>query len=1594
MTASRGQRGQQDREAIRGLLHQLAETEAALQQALGSDVDTIVDPDSGTSILLPRARARLHQELEQRVEARTAELQRANEELQQQNKELAAARSALDTERRRYQDLFDFAPDGYLVTDPKGIIQEANRAAAALLGAEPRFLAGKPLVAFARGEDGRLLSEYLARLGARTTPEPLRLQLSLHPRQGEPFVAVLTTAPVHDAEGRLQGLRWLVRDVSERVRMEEALWESEERFRLAAEFTHDWEYWIGPDGQYRFVSPSCQRITGYRPSEFLDDPGLLDRLVHAEDRPIWQAHREAEKAQGEVHSVDFRIRTRQGAERWIAHACQPVYGDDGTWLGWRGSNRDVTARKEAEAERQGLLSHVQRDRAAVQELAAILERERDILQITMENTGASLAYLDADLAFVRVNETYVRQSGHTREDLLGQNHFDLFPDAENQAIFEQVRDTGEAIAFQAKPFEYADQPERGVTYWDWTLTPVKDEAGQVQALVLSLLDVTDRIRAEQQQARHLARLQGLLDSSQRIIAQGTIEGLLQEAVDAARELTGARLGVSGHGYREGTFLVGASSRASELSSCPPGEVFDVERGGVYLDLLEKEATLRLSQAEMEAHPAWRGLPENHAPLRGLLGARLIGLDGQASGLIMVSDKAGDEFDAEDEAALGQLAAMTSLALQHIEARLESQLRAGELDALFESMTEAFALHEILFDAGGRPVDYRFLQVNAAFEELTGLAREDLLGKTVLEVLPDTEPFWIETYGRVAMTGEPVHFEQYSGALGRHYAVSAYRPTENQFATLFLDITERIESERVLRENEQKLRALFEILPVGLSILDSERTLHYQNPALGRILDLPPQAMQDESRQQQRAYLRPDGSPMPPGEFPSARAAEEGRIVRGVEIGVVKEDGSLTWVNVSAAPLPFDDWSLIVVTADVTEQMLARQRIEEISAEAQRRADELDAVFDAMTDAVIVYDAGGQIITANRAAIAGYGFDPVGINPGALGIRVSACYPDGRPVPVNEFLSVRALAGETVRDQAYLMTGAGGNDLHVLTSAAPLHHGGQIVGAVIAWRDITAQVKAEGARDRLIAVLETEQARLRAIFDSAPEGIVVADAEARILLTNPTAERLYAHPVPYGQAYESHGELQLCLPGGPPYDPRDLPLTRSALDGEVVREEEVDILWPDGQRRNLLINTAPIRTAAGEIAGAVGVFQDITERRRMAEALRRARDELERRVEERTAELVRLAESLQSEILIRQQKEQDLAVSEERFRQMAESIDEVFVLFDPAAQQFLYLSRAYETLWGRPRQAVYQDPAAFLDGVLPEDRQRLLAAWEEPGEGYDQEFRVERPDGEVRWIRLRAFPIHDEQGVVGRVTAVAQDRTAEKRAQAALIQAERLSMAGQLAASLAHEINNPIQSALGCLDLAVETLDEGQDPRSYLEVTIEALVRAGRVVGQLRSLYREPRAEVARTGDLKALLDNVLILTRKRCATGGIEVDVAVAEPLPPLALAVDGMQQVFLNLVLNAVEAMPFGGRLRIRAEAAEQPRGVNVRFTDDGEGMLPDLLDRLFEPFYTTKEEGLGLGLFVSQSIVQQHGGRIDVDSRVGQGTTFTVWLPAEAGT
>ncbi len=196
----------------------------------------------------------------------------------------------------------------------------------------------------------------------------------------------------------------------------------------------------------------------------------------------------------------------------------------------------------AEEQREHQPARAARQRQHTEELAKDLEREKEILEATMENTHAQLAYLDPDFKFIRVNSAYATGSGHAIDELVGRNHFDLFPNEENQAIFERVRDTGKAVQFHDKPFEYQDQPWRGITYWDWTLVPVKDAAGHVQGLVLSLVNTTERKRVEQALQESEKRYRDLYEEAPNAYFSVGVDGCIKLANTSATELLGYSLG--------------------------------------------------------------------------------------------------------------------------------------------------------------------------------------------------------------------------------------------------------------------------------------------------------------------------------------------------------------------------------------------------------------------------------------------------------------------------------------------------------------------------------------------------------------------------------------------------------------------------------------------------------------------------------------------------------------------------------------------------------------------------------------------------------------------------------------------------------------------------------------------------------------------------------------------------------------------------------------------------------------------------------------------------------------------------------------------
>jgi PAS domain S-box-containing protein len=358
-------------------------------------------------------------------------------------------------------------------------------------------------------------------------------------------------------------------------------------------------------------------------------------------------------------------------------------------------------------------------------------------------------------------------------------------------------------------------------------------------------------------------------------------------------------------------------------------------------------------------------------------------------------------------------------------------------------------------------------------------------------------------------------------------------------------------------------------------------------------------------------------------------------------------------------------------------------------------------------------------------------------------------------------------------------------------------------------------------------------------------------------------------------------------------------------------------------------------------------------------------------------------------------------------QLVENIREVFWMTSADKTRMLYVSPAYEEIFGRSRESLYLSPGSWLDAVHPHDRDRVAeAAAHQADRTYDNVYRVVRADGTIRWIRDRSFAVRDGDGNVESFGGIAEDITRLKETEQQLLHAQKMEAVGRLAGGIAHDFNNMLSVVLSYTDLLAGGLGPDDAARADLDEIRTAAQRAADLTHRLL-LFSRQEVRDPRNLDLGTVLGGMENMVRRL-----VGEDVAVTFARGPSGATVRAdpghLEQVVMNLVVNARDAMAGGGRLTITSDDvvvdedatmaySGLPPGhyVRVSVADSGTGMDAATRARIFEPFFTTKERGKGTGLGLSTvfGIVEQSGGRVFVESEVGRGTTFTVLLPSIEG-
>jgi len=487
-------------------------------------------------------------------------------------------------------------------------------------------------------------------------------------------------------------------------------------------------------------------------------------------------------------------------------------------------------------------------------------------------------------------------------------------------------------------------------------------------------------------------------------------------------------------------------------------------------------------------------------------------------------------------------------------------------------------------------------------------------------------------------------------------------------------------------------------------------------------------------------------------------------------------------------------------------------------------------------------------------------------------------------------------------------------------------------------------------------LSASQQRYKALFDLVADSVFMVGQAGDVVAVNRREEQVlgYSEVDVVGKPF-----MEVVLP---PHQEVTSRLINKIVQGESrVPTQEIEVFNRLG--RSLPVEMDLIRIEGGEAPSVMVQLRDITERKRLEQQLQEYREELEAKVKERTREIEETKQYLEN---------------------LLENANDVIYTLD-TDQRFTYVNSKVE-VWGYRKEDLIGRP--YLSLLSKRHRGRRLKSTLDIGAKQVYEVEVMSRSGEARAVMVSVSPLYDPDGGILGVLGIARDVTDTKKLEQQIQNSEKLASVGKLAAGVAHEINNPLGGILNCLyNLRKGTVSPARQ-EEYLASMEDGLRRVQKIVRQLLDFSQQHEPELSST-NINAVVERVLVLTNHALLANQIRLDKQLRSDLPQLMVDRHMIEQVLMNLILNAVQAIKGGGTITIRTRVNEGICQIDIE--DTGCGIPPNVLPRIFDPFFTTKGtgEGTGLGLSVSLGIVERHGGQIRVDSEVGKGTVFTVCLP-----
>ena len=901
-----------------------------------------------------------------------------------------------------------------------------------------------------------------------------------------------------------------------------------------------------------------------------------------------------------------------------------------------------------------------------------------------------------------------------------------------------------------------------------------------------------------------------------------------------------------------------------------------------------------------------------------------------------------------------------------ELAFQTSHRSAELQAIIDALTDPF----LIYNREGITV-----RANQSAREIlgfdpTGQALEANLGSMydwhsgdrplALEDLPSSR----------ALRGERTNdmLVCFRNREGKEYYVQASASpilVEKELVgavSLWRDVTVQMRSELELRRAHERLQVVLDTLPVAVWIAGPDGQIIAKNRSVDMVWggDAPlPEEITGYRVYQ--GWWADTGAELEAQDWALARALQSGETSTGEMIDIRRFDGSMGTILNGAAPILDEKGRIsgaVAVSADITHQRQLERELSAMADLANRRAAELRSIFDAMIEAVVVYDRDGKVIHANRSAVKDYGFALPGQDeaPRPLPVRTL----EGRPVYLEELTSSRVLQGESVHDQRFRFRDAEGQERVAVAGAYPLNVGGELAGAVVVWHDITRQEQLSAENERQQALLQHQRRRLElalhetrqsqeklaGILESIQDGFIALDSEWRFTYANQLAVNL--SDLPEAEVLGRH--LWEVFP---------------ELRGTLV-EDYYEQVRGTG-------SPVQFRFASPDN----GRWYDVS--------VYPSNEGISIYFVDRT-------EQIQTEAALRE--------SELRFRTLVESMDDFVFTLDREGRYTGMYGRA---IWssdeiegrflGRTAEEVFGPEA----GAVPSDANRRSLAGEQVTYVWDRVL----PSGRV-YYQIRLSPLRNSEGEVIGSVGVGRDFTPMKQAEAELrLATEKLQRSNRELEEFAFVASHDLQEPLRKIEAFGERLKERMQHRLnetealFLERMMAASTRMQAMINGLLAYSRiTTKARPFARVDLEQIAQEVLQDLEARLEQVGGRVEVG---SLPVIEADPVQMRQMFQNLIGNALKFHKPGEKPLVRVSSRALDigplPGIEIRVEDNGIGFDLKHLERIFKPFERltgrSEYEGSGMGLAICHKIAERHGGSITAESQPGEGTTFRVLLP-----